>query len=232
MHRTISLTLLWICLLALACAAMPGRESYGNGEDLKVPEKARKEFDLGMKAMQANDLAEAQKHLEKAIADYPEYARAYNALGVVYIRSGQADKGREAFEKAVALDNNNAEALINLAKIRLREKNKAEAEKLLTRATLAAPANPEALTLLASVQFAEDKYEEAAATASKVHAIEDHEKYYAVAHYIAAQSYERLHQDAEAIAEYTIFLKEAPGSPLAEKARAALKSLRDQNYPN
>jgi tetratricopeptide (TPR) repeat protein len=147
------------------------------------------------------------------------------------MKSSQPEKGREAFEKAVALDPNYAEALINLAKLRLREKNGAEAEKLLTRATLAAPANPEALTLLAGVQFAADRYEEAAATATKVHALADHEKF-AVAHYIAAEAYARLHQDAEAMAEYTIFLKEAPSHPLAEKARAALKSLRDQNYPN
>jgi Flp pilus assembly protein TadD len=231
MPRTLSLILVWFCVATLAAAGMPGRETYGNGEDLKVPEKARKEFDQGMKAIQANDLAEAQKHLEKAIEEYPQYARACNALGVVYMKAGQPVKGREAFEKAVALDNNNAEALINLGKIRVREKNNAEAEKLFGRAVLAAPANAEALTLLASVQFAQDRYEEAAANASKVHALEDHAQF-AVAHYIAAQSYERLHQDAEAIAEYTIFLKEAPSSPLAEKARAALKSLRDQNYPN
>ena len=223
--------LLVVSLLALTClAAAYTRETYGNGENEKIPEKARKELEAGMRAIEANSLAEAQAHLEKAIADYPQYARAYNALGVVYMRTGQGDKGKAAFEKAVAIDNNFVEALNNLAKIRIREKNLADAEDLSRRATLAAPQNAEAFTLLATVLFAEEHYEEAAATAEKVHSFADHQPF-AVAHFIAAQSYERLHKDAEAMAEYTIFLKEAPENPQAAQARAALKRLRDENYP-
>ena len=225
------IAILLVSLLALAAAAGAlTRETYGNGENEKVPDKARKELDAGMRAINANDLPQAMAHLEKAVAEYPQYARAYNALGVVYMRSGQPDKGRAALEKAVQLDNNYAEALVNLARVRIRDKNLPDAEDLLRRATLAAPADVEAYTLLAEVLFAQDRYDEAASVATKVHSFDDHEKF-AVAHYIAAQSYERLHQDAEAIAEYTIFLKEAPNSPQAAPARAALKNLHDRNYP-
>jgi Tfp pilus assembly protein PilF len=224
--------LLVVCFLAFAVAASAyTRDTYGNGENEKIPDKARKELDAGMRALEANSLPEAQAHLEKAISDYPQYARAYNALGVVYMRTNQPDKGRAAFEKAVAIDNNFVEALNNLAKVRIKEKNFTDAEDLSRRATLAAPQNAEAFTLLATVLFDEEHYEEAASTAEKVHGFGDHERQFAVSHLIAAQSYERLQKDAEAIAEYTIFLKEAPDSPQAPAARAALKKLHDANYP-
>ena len=215
----------------------PGVQPLGAGtpgtvsaDELKVPSKARKEFEAGAKALDKNELPEAQVRFQKAIEIYPQYARAYNHLGVAFMRNGQPDRGRESFEKAVAINGSYAEALLNLAKVRLGEKQNAEAEALLEKAVAGDPANAEALTILANVQLMEHKYDLAAANAAKVHAL-DHTKF-AMAHWIAARAYEIQHKDAEAITEYTIFLKESPSGALADKARASLKILRDQNYPN
>jgi tetratricopeptide (TPR) repeat protein len=196
--------------------------------ELKAPKKARSEFEKGSKALDKNQLEEARAHFEKAIAIYPQYARAYNHLGVSLMRAGQPEPGKQAFEKAVAIDDKYPEALLNLAKVRLAEQNHAEAEKLLRQAGASDPGNPEVLTILANVLLLEGKYEEAAATAVKVHPLGD-EKFTA-AHYIAGRAYELQHKDAEAIAEYTILLKETPSGPVADKARASLKTLREQNY--
>jgi len=202
----------------------------GRADEPKVSPKAQKEFDAGAKALEQGDLAQAQMHFQKAIAIEPQYARAYNHLGITYMRSGHPEKGREAFEQAVALNGKSAEALLNLAKVRVGEKKGAEAEALLDRAVAADPTNAEALTILANIELLENKYALAEANASKVHQLE-HAKF-AMAHWIAGRAYEIEHKDAEAIAEYTIFLKESPSGALAEKARASLKILRDQNYPD
>jgi len=196
----------------------------------KVSPRAQKEFDAGAKALEQGNVAEAQTHFQKAITIEPQYARAYNHLGITHMRSGHPEKGREAFERAVALNGNSAEALLNLAKVRVGEKKDAEAETLLERAVAADPTNAEALTILANIELKENKYELAEANASKVHQF-DHTRF-AMAHWIAGRAYEIEHKDAEAIAEYTIFLKESPSGALAEKARASLKILRDQNYPD
>ncbi|MBI2678251.1 MAG: tetratricopeptide repeat protein [Candidatus Koribacter versatilis] len=208
-------------------AGAPGTVS---AEDLKVPPKARKEWESGAKALERNELPEAQMRFQKAIDIYPQYARAYNSLGVVFMRSGQPERGRESFEKAIALNGSYAEALLNLAKIRMAEKDGAAAETLLQKAVAGDPANAEALTILANLQLMENKCDEAAASASKVHALE-HQRF-PMAHWIAGRAYEITHKDAEAVAEYTIFLKESPGGTLAERARASLKTLRAQNYPD
>src|SRR4051812_12505302 len=198
--------------------------------ELKIPGKARKEFDKAAQAVDKGDLPEAKKHFQKAIDIYPEYARAYNDLGVVFMRSGERERGRQSFEKAIALDNKYSEALLNLAKVRVAEKNTTVAEELLLRAVANSPANPEMLTVLANVQLMENKYAEAAANASKVHGIGDAQ--YPIAHWIAGRAYEVQHKDAQAINEYTIFLKESPSGTQADEARASLKTLRDQNHPN
>jgi tetratricopeptide (TPR) repeat protein len=197
-----------------------------SADELKVPAKARKEFESGSALLEKNELPEAQLRFQKAIDIYPQYARAYNHLGVTLMRMGQSDKGREMFEKAVAINGSYSEALLNLAKIRIAEKNNAAAETLLQKAVAGDPTSAEALTILANVQLLEDKYEDAAANASKVHALE-HAKF-PMAHWIAGRAYEILNKDTDAIAEYTNYLKESPGGALAERARASLKTLREQ----
>jgi Tfp pilus assembly protein PilF len=237
MRRTSILFL--VASLALAtsvCGQTPPRSGGArkelSAEESKAPAKALKEFDAGMKALGANQLPSAEQHLEAAIAAFPGYTRAYNALGVVRMRRGEKDKGVADFQKALALHPDYAEALVNLARVRLQEKNTAEAERLLARAIASDPNSADALVLLANLQLEQGRYEEAAATATKVHQVEGGDQGYAVAHYIAAKSFEMRQDDSQALAEYTIFLKEQPSGPLAEQARAAYKTLHDKNYPH
>lgn len=198
--------------------------------ELNVPGNAKKEFQKGVEALGKKDSESAEKHLRRALEFYPQYAMAWNHLGVVYMQQGRPAEGAAAFEQAVALNDRYASALINLGKVRMEQKKAAEAEQLLQKAVASDPKDPEALTVLASVQYTRKDYPAAAATAIRVHPLGDSQ--FGIAHWIAARSYEEQQNDAEAIAEYTIFLKEAPANALAEKARAALKKLRDVNYPS
>jgi len=197
--------------------------------ELNVPGNAKKEFRKGADAMQNKELARAERHLRRALELYPEYALAWNHLGVLHMQQGRSPEGVAAFERAVALNDRYPSALLNLAKVRVEQERGGEAAQLIQKAITADPKSPEAYTLLATVQYTAGDYAAAAATAMRVHPLGDEQ--FAIAHWIAAQAYERQQKDAEAIAEYTILLKEAPSGPLAEKARASLKKLRDVNYP-
>lgn len=203
-----------------------------SAEESKAPSKALKEFDAGMKALQAAQLPAAKQHLEASIAAFPGYTRAYNALGVVAMKLGEKENGVSAFQKALELHPDYSEALVNLARVRVQEKNTAEAEKLLARAIASDPNSADALVLLANLEFEQGRYDEAAATAAKVHQVEGGDQGYAIAHYIAAKSYAMRNDDSQALAEYTIFLKEQPSGALADKARAEYKDLHDKNYPH
>ena len=206
------------------------RQATISALELNVPGNAKKEFQKGVEAMGKKDFDRAEKSFQRALELYPQYAMAWNHLGVLYMQQGKPGPGAEAFEKAVALNDRYPSALVNLAKVRMEQRKAAEAEQLLQKAVAADPKNAEAYAVLASVQYTRREYAAAAESATRVHPLGDEQ--FAIAHWVAARSYEEQQKDAEAIAEYTIFLKEAPASALAEKARAALKKLREANYPS
>jgi tetratricopeptide (TPR) repeat protein len=194
--------------------------------ELNVPGNARKEFEKGADAMVEGNNEKAEKYLLRAIELYPKYAMAYNHLGVVYMQTGRPNEGRGAFEQAVALNDRYPSALLNLAKLRFQEKKIQEADTLLRKALAADPQNVEALALLANAEIVSGKLDQGVALAAKVHALPHGEM--AVLHYVLAQALEAGNRAPEAIAQYTIFLQEAPQSRVAPRARVALARLKSQ----
>lgn len=200
-----------------------GTPPVTSAAELRVPQNARKAFDQGMTAWQKKDYQQAADKFEKAVADYPEYDTAYNNLGVMYAHLGQNDKAMAAFKRSVELNDKNADADRNLARMLLREKKYAEAEDLLKKSLAVEPSEPATLTMLVMAEAQDGKLDEAVADAKKVHAV-PHEGY-AVVHYIAGEILEDKHQSADAIAEYNLYLKEAPSGPEAAQAKTALERL-------
>jgi tetratricopeptide (TPR) repeat protein len=142
-----------------------------SANDLKVPQKASKEFDKATRLIAKQEWQKALDQLNKALAIYPSYAEAYNNLGVVYARLGDPSKEREALQKAIAADGHFAPALVNLARLEMKGQNFAAAETNLNQATAADPTNARSLALLAQVQLLDRHYEDAIASAGKVHAM-------------------------------------------------------------
>ncbi len=190
---------------------------------LKAPDKAAKEVDRGNEALLKNDLAAAAEHFRKALELYPDYDLAYNNLGVVLMQQGDVEGGRRNFEKAIQLNGHFSRAYTNLGKLALQE-NKFDAANDYLRKSLASdPLNPETLLYAAEAAVLLGHYQEAAAAVRTLHTV-PHEKY-ALGHFVAARALEQDHKPAEAMQEYALFLKEAPNSPQAPKARAALAAL-------
>jgi len=189
--------------------------------DLKVPEEASKEFDKATKLIAKQQWQKAIDQLNKSLALYPAYAEAYTNLGVVYARMGDSDKERESLQKAIAANDHFAPALVNLARLEMKDHNFAAAEGHLNQATAADPADPRTLALLAQAQLLDHHYEDAIATASRVHAM-SHDSSYALVHYVAARACERLNRLSDAVNEFKLFLTEEPPG---ERATAASKEM-------
>jgi len=193
--------------------------------DLKIPEKARKEFDKAGELLNQQEWQKALERLKRALILYPTYAAAYNNLAVAYGRLGDRPHEREALEHAVSIDGHFAAAFVNLAKMDIKDHNLSEAETLLSTATAADPTNAETLMLLANIELVEKQYQEAILNCQKVHALA-HEQY-AVVHYIAARAFEHMNRLREAATELQTFLQEEPSGPRTEAARKELTSLQD-----
>lgn len=206
---------------------MQTKEKMISALELNVPSSARKEFEKGAAALQADSRAEAEKHFLRAIDLYPNYALAFNHLGVVYMLIGDQAKGQEAFERAVALNDRYPSALLNLAKVRYQAKRMQEVEDLLRKAVAVETNNAEMLAILASAELANGRVDEALANTSKLHTL-PHTQFAGI-HYLAGQALENKSRNAEAIAQYSIFLQEVPASPASIKAKVALGRLRAQS---
>jgi tetratricopeptide (TPR) repeat protein len=196
--------------------------------DLRIPAKARKEFDKASDLLNQQEWQKAIERLKRALDSYPNYAPAYNNLAVAYGKLGDRLHERESLEHAVSINDHFAAAFVNLAKMDIRDHNLPEAETFLSKATAADPINPETLMLLANIELVEKQYQEAILNCQKVHAMA-HERY-AVVHYIAARAFEHLNRLREAAAELQTFLQEEPSGPRSEGARKELASL-EQHLP-
>ena len=193
---------------------------------LKVPDKAKKEWEKGNSALTSSDLKGAAEHFQKAIEIYPEYDSAYNNLGVVRMQQGDVEGARTDFQKAAALNEHFARAYVNLGKLAMQEKKYAEADGFLRKSLQSDPTNPEALFFAAEAALIVGRFEDSANDVRVLHTLA-HEKY-ALGHYVAAKALEASNKSTEAVAEYQLFLKEAPDSPQAGAARKSLETLQAQ----
>lgn len=193
--------------------------------ELNIPAKARREFDKGKEFFDKGRLDEASKRFTKAAEIYPQYAAAYDMLGVMASHSAPAE-AKGFFQQALAADKSYIPAAAHLAKVYVGEKDFPDAEPLLTRTLAISPQATEALFLLAYVQAKLDKFEDAIHTTDRLHQL-DHRDL-ALVHFVAAECYTSLKRPEEAVAQYEMYLKEAPLGPSVDIAKKNISVLQAQ----
>ncbi len=191
--------------------------------DLKIPDRARKEFDKATEMIAKQDLKHAIERLDRAIAIYPSYTEAYNNLAIAYIRLDDKARGHDALEKALSINDHFAPAYVNLARMSISKQDFGTAETLLEKATAIDPTDAVTMVLLADAQLMNRRYDQALATCRKAHSSAQP---HASVHYIAARALEAEHKATEAIAELETFLTEEKDGPRAETARKEMAGLK------
>ena len=92
-----------------------------------VPPAARKEYELGLKAVGKNDVAGAANHFQQAISIYPEYLAARNDLGAQFLKLKRIDEAEKHFQIVIDKDPKNFNAKYNLGLVSIERKNYAHA---------------------------------------------------------------------------------------------------------
>jgi tetratricopeptide (TPR) repeat protein len=190
---------------------------------LKIPRKAKDEYNQAEAALNKHDVEVARSHLQRAIALYPSYDLAYFALGKLEMAAGHRDLARADFEQAVKLNDSFGEAHRELARMLLADKNYAGAEPSLLAAMRSDPGDLWTLSFTALTELELGKFADAVACASRVHSAKH--AGYASVHLIAGKSWEAMHRSDEAAAEYRQYLAEDPDGSNAARAREALARL-------
>jgi tetratricopeptide (TPR) repeat protein len=192
--------------------------------ELRVPPKAAQEMVRGNEATSRGEWSKAIACFQAAIAAYPEYAVAYNNLGNIYVKIGEYDKAIAAFERAIRLSDHLSMAYVNEARLLHTQGRSADAEPLLKKVLSYDPRYGDALLLLSFVDCRQRKYDEALSFARNALAIDAAQ--YALAHVAIGIALQAKSDFDAAAAEYRAFLKQAPQSPYAARARARLEQLQ------
>jgi arylsulfatase A-like enzyme/Tfp pilus assembly protein PilF len=116
------------------------------------PNNALAHQNLGIAALEANDVAVAETELRHALALDPSLPEANNGLGVIFSRLGRNSEAIDAWKRAVELDAAELNALFNLTKTLVEAGRLDEARVYGERFIARAPQNPEAQQDVATIR--------------------------------------------------------------------------------
>lgn len=86
--------------------AEPGAGDTVSVAALRIPDKAKNEFEKATKAFQKSKYDEAEKHAEKALTIFPNYAQALTLRGLLKMNKGDIQGGEQDVQAAIHSDPN------------------------------------------------------------------------------------------------------------------------------
>jgi tetratricopeptide (TPR) repeat protein len=129
---------------------------------LRIPSKAREEYQRGLRSLAKNDLPEALKHFAKASMTYPSFYEAQYHVGVAQLKMGRYEEAMQAFQRAVDLSGGRyAPAELGVGALLYESGNSGEAERVIRRSLELDDSLPEGYALLGMVLIRERRPEEA-----------------------------------------------------------------------
>jgi tetratricopeptide (TPR) repeat protein len=143
-------------------------------------QKAKENFNAGVKAMEAGKVDEAILAYKAAISEDPEFVDSYLNLGAIYFEQKDYEKAREMFQTATEKDKTNAIAFANLGRVEYVLKKYVEAEAAFQTAISLDKNNPELYKELGKVYYKKRDYPKVVETISKCHELGggDYNTYY------------------------------------------------------
>jgi Flp pilus assembly protein TadD len=190
-----------------------------------IPPEAKKEFDLGQKAVGSHDFSGSVPHLQKAIELYPKYAEAYQLLAVAQLQTHQAAEAEGGLLKALEIEEKMPRAQYLLGVLYAMSGRASLAQKPLSRFAELDPQNPDAYFELAKVSYALDKSSDAEARARR--AIELKESNAGV-RIVLGYALLRQKKPEEAQQAFREFLRLAPDSAMVADVKNAMAQIAHQ----
>jgi Tfp pilus assembly protein PilF len=205
--------------------------------DVNVPPAAQKEFDKGTAALAGggkDKLAFAARCFEKAISIYPKFVEARLKLGTAYMDLEQWEKAQQTLLATVEVDPRAFNALFALSEIYLRQNKIAEAEKVLMQGLAI-----QDQSYLGHLNLARVYWEKARAEKDLAQARPALEKSYeevkralvlnpdlAGAHLLKGNLLLRVPRTADALVEFSEYLRLEPNGAFAAETRALVDKIK------
>jgi Tfp pilus assembly protein PilF len=199
--------------------------------ELKIPEKARSEFDKGEQRLDAKDPAGSLRFFNKAIQKSPHFYEAYYELGLAQVRLGQTDDASRSFQSAIDLSEGRfplAEFAYGL--LLCKRKDTKDAEQVVRRGLDHDEAVAEGHLVLGVVMLQEQRPGKAEHEAREA-LLRDPRM--ANAYLVLAAAHDERKAYTEEVQDLTAYLQLQPSGPESENTRKLLETTRqlaDKGY--
>jgi Flp pilus assembly protein TadD len=101
-----------------------------NGSESDVPAKSKTVWKAAMKAVDADNLPEAENQLRAVVEASPKFARGWHTLGIVCQGQQELPQARDAYQHAVDADPKSYASYVTLARILIKSKDWQNAAKI------------------------------------------------------------------------------------------------------
>ncbi len=200
------------------------RQNLISASELRISDRARKEYTEAQKCLSRRDVPGAVAHLEQAVKLAPQFSAAWNNLGTIAYQSGEYARAERHFREAVEQDPEAFAPLVNLGGVLLNLNKLDEALKYNLYAVLTRPQDALANSQLGMNYFAlgdldrGQKYLTAAKQIDPAH--------FSHPQLTLAEIHLRRGNRGAAADELEDFLKHHPDWPQAAKVRVGIEKLR------
>ena len=210
-------SLLWLYLrrASVSPADHPGYKV--SVRELTIPDKARKEYEKGLKCLAKNDPAGSLAHFNRAAAAFSKYFEAHYQIGVADLKLGREEEAEQAFQKSVDLSEGRyPEPQLALGLLLCQRRQYAEAEAIMRRESELVPDSWASPFVLAWALLGLNRLDEAD---RNVHTAIERKPDFAPAHLLRANIRVRRRDYATVLRELDTFLKLQPDGALTSQVR-------------
>jgi len=187
--------------------------------ELRIPGKARDEFQKGLERVSKNDLAGSLPHFAKATQSFPMYFEAYYNMGLAEMSLGRTDEAGQAFQTSIDLSGGQyALAEFGYGYLLCQQGRAGEAEKIIRRGLEVEDASPEGYVVLSEALTQLNRLDEAEKSAREALLRNPN---FAGAYLALADAQDRKGGYRAEIQALDTYLKLQPTGPACEQVRRA-----------
>lgn len=197
--------------------AIPQSSYTVSVRELKIPGKARDEFQKGLERLGKNDLVGSLSHFTKATQAFPAYFEAYYNIGVADAALGRFDEAMRAFQTSIDLSEGRyALAQFGYGYLLCQEGKPGEAEKVIRKGLEVEDVAPQGYVILSEALVQLNRPDEAEKSAQE--ALLRNPNFAGTYLVLADVAASKDDYRAE-IADLDIYLRLRPSGPGSERAR-------------
>jgi Tfp pilus assembly protein PilF len=196
--------------------------------DLEAPPKSKDEYQSACQSLKKNKVADAEKHLHKAVAHDEKYAAAWILLGQVLETQQKLEEARDACSKSLNASSSYLPGFLCLTELATRQEQWLDALKFSARALEVAPTrNPIGYVFNATANLRLHHLAEAEKSALKASEMDVNNSEPRV-HYLLAQIYAAEGDRTRTVAQLHEYLKYAKDPADVAVARNFLAKVEPQ----